>query len=418
MKFGGAALADGPAVERVCEIVRELGGRRPVVVVSAHQGVTASLDELARAAAQGSVDSDRFRIRHRSLLRQLGLDAELLDRFFAELASLLGEIRRRRRLLPEDRDLALSYGERISARIVAHALRNAGVPATPVDAFDLGLTTDSNHGAARPLPESREAVRRALLEVPGVPVVTGFLAKDRHGNLTTLGRNGSDWTAALVAEAVGARELELWKTVGGMMTADPAIVPEARIIERISFEDAAELARHGAEVLHPQALDPVLRDGVAVRFRDVREPSAPGTLLEPRANDPGPVGIAVRRRLVEVDFEGHAALDPILSVGEKGRTRAYLVPGPATESRLAELEGRPEVRRGLALAVVVGRWPEESRILARVLDALADTGIPVVEAVLGRGRASQFFVLREGDLEPAVRGIHTALFAPEGAHIP
>jgi aspartokinase len=158
---------------------------------------------VAREAAEGEVDRDRVRIRHRSLLRELRLDSELLDRYFAELASILRGIAQQKRLSPDERDLVLSYGERMSARIVAHALKSQGVPATPVDAYDLGLISDSNHGAARPLLESRSRVRSALLGVPGVPVVTGS-CKDRHGNLTTLGRNGSI-SAVLVPRRSGPR---------------------------------------------------------------------------------------------------------------------------------------------------------------------------------------------------------------------
>lgn len=365
MKFGGAALRDGPAVERACAIVRDLGGDRPVVVVSAHQGVTGLLDLVAREAAEGEVDRDRVRIRHRSLLRELRLDSELLDRYFAELASILRGIAQRRKLPPDERDLVLSYGERMSTRIVAHALKSQGVPATPVDAYDLGLISDSNHGAARPLLESRSRVRSALLEVPGVPVVTGFLAKDRHGNLTTLGRNGSDLSAALVAEAVGAAELELWKSVGGMMTADPAIVPEARVIERMSFEDAAALAGHGAEVLHPDALEPALRAGIAVRFRDVRDPRNPGTELEARASSPGPVAIAVRR------------------VADR------------------------------ALVALVGRGDGG----ARALESLLEAGLVPLETHCGAERASQLFLVRAEDLERAARIVHAACFEDLGARL-
>jgi aspartate kinase len=382
MKFGGAALKDGPAVERVCAIVRGFGGNRPVVVVSAHQGVTNLLDAVARAAADGEVDRDKVRIRHRSLLRELRLDSELLDRYFAELASILLGIAQRRRLSPDERDLVLSYGERMSARIVAHALKNLDVPATPVDAYDLGLVSDSNHGAARPLLESRDGVRAALLEVPGVPVVTGFLAKDRNGNLTTLGRNGSDLSAALLAEAVGARSLELWKSVGGVMTADPAIVPESRVIRRMSFEDAALLASHGAEVLHPDALEPALRAGIAVRFRDVRDPSDPGTELESRAADEGPVGIAVRRSF----REGSGELP-----NESG-----------------------ELTRDRALVAIVGRGD----FGARALESLLEIGLRPIEARIGAEHASQIFVVRADEVERAAKTVHAACFEREGSRIP
>ena len=421
MKFGGAALADGPAVERACAIVRDFGGRRPVVVVSAVLGATSLLDSVAHAAAQGDVDRDRVRIRHRSLLGQLGLDAELLDRYFAELASLLRGIAERRRLSPDERDLVLSYGERMSARIVARALQERGLPATPVDAYDLGLLSDSNHGAARPLLESRERVRAALLEVPGLPVVTGFLAKDRHGNLTTLGRNGSDLSAALLAEAVGASDLELWKSVRGLMTADPAIVPEARVIERMSFEDAAALASHGAEVLHPEALEPALRAGISVRFLDVRDPDGAGTVLGMTSETAGPIAIAVRRRLSRLSVRADSrpqllrvlASEPALASGDGARFDAYVAAGPDLELRISGIDGPIEILRDLALVALVGRGAS----YARALESLSEADVDVVEAAIGAGRATQLFVVRAEEVERAASVVHTACFAGERARI-
>lgn len=427
MKFGGAALADGPAVERACRIVRDRGGERPIVVVSAHQGVTNLLDSVARAAARGAVEGDRVRIRHKGLLRQLGLDAELLNRYFAELASLLEGIRIRGRLLPGERDLVLSFGERMSARVVAHALKRAGLYATPVDAFDLGLTTDSNHGAARPLPGSGVAVRASLRQIPGIPVVTGFLAQDRLGNLTTLGRNGSDLTASLVAEAVGAGELELWKAVGGMMTADPALVPDARVIERLSFEEARELASHGAEVLHPEALHPARRAGIRVRILDVADAAAPGTLLVPDREETGPVGIAARRRLLRItlpmdEFVSLAgrlagilarhAVEPAAFWGCGARIELLLVPGPTTDGLLADIGRSAIVEKDLALVAVVGRPA------AGALEALAGLGVTVREASIGPDRASQVFLVHAEDLVRAVRGLHATLLSPRVGAVP
>ena len=212
-------------------------------------------------------------------MAQLGLDQELLDRYLAELATLLRAIRHRRRLRPSERDFLLSFGERMSARVFAAHLRSRGALATPVDAFDLGLASDSNHGDARPLPGFEEALFEALETVPGVPVVTGFLAADRGGNLTTLGRNGSDLSAALIAAASGAREVQFWKAVPGVMTADPHLVPSARPHPRLAFADAAAYARAGAEVLHPDTLEPLAATGVPARVLDVRDPDGRGTLI-------------------------------------------------------------------------------------------------------------------------------------------
>lgn len=429
MKFGGAALADGPCIERVCALVREQGGPRPILVVSAHQGVTEMLETVARSAAEGIQEGDRVRIRHRTILRQLGLDSELLDRHFSEFFGLLDGIAQRGRLALDERDLALSFGERMSARIVAHALRAHGVLATPVDAFDLGLTSDSSHGNALPLSESLGDVRSALEQVTGIPVVTGFLAKDRHGNLTTLGRNGSDLTAALVAEAVGAAELQLWKTVGGLMTADPKLVPDARVIERLGFAEAAEYAFHGAEVLHGAALAPARRAGITVRLLDVTQPDAAGTRLDPQTRDHGPCGIAARKRVVRVllplgpDSDRPARLAELFSAFARQRVEAgplrhtgehlsvLAAPGAALDAVLAELGRKVRAETDLALVALIGRHVAHGALADQAVRVLLEAGIEPIESHVGARDLSQAFLVRAGDLERAARALHGALLA-------
>ncbi len=434
LKFGGAALADGPGVTRACQIVREYGGERPVVVVSAHQGVTDLLDTIAGSAASGHLEGDRVRIRHRSLLRQLSLDSEMLDRHFTELFGLLSEIKNRGRIASSERDLVLSYGERMSSRIVAQTLRRDGLLATPVDAYDLGLTTDSNHGDAQPLPESQAAIREALAGVPGIPVVTGFLAKDRHGNVTTLGRNGSDLTAALVAEAVGASELQLWKAVDGIMTADPAIVPDARVIERLGFQQAAEYAFHGAEVLHAAALAPAQRADFAVRLLNVNDTDAPGTLLEAHTSGTGPVGIAARRKVLRVDLDlgwseprgarlselfsmlARARVEPGIVSASSERASIVLAPGANVDAALADLGRRVHVERGLALVAVIGRSAgDEAAIVGQALSILSDARIAVVDVFIGTHQHSQAFLVDAKEVEQAVRALHADLLRLQGA---
>ena len=300
--------------------------------------------------------------------------------------------------------------------------------ATPVDAFDLGLTSDSNHGNAQPLPESVECLRSALEQISGIPVVTGFLAKDRHGNLTTLGRNGSDLTAALIGEAIGAQELQLWKAVGGFMSADPKLVPDARVIERLGFAEAAEYAFHGAEVLHAAALAPAERARMLVRLLDVNAPEANGTLLEPRCLDAGPVGIAARRRVTRVSLalgpsaDRTRALAELFGVLARARVdvgplahtaeRAALLCAPSNglDAALAELGRRVNVEHEYALAAVVGRTSgSDSELARRALHCLAEAQVEVVEAFVGSRSASQAFLVRTHELERAVRALHAGL---------
>ncbi len=428
LKFGGAGLADGPAVQRACRIVLEKGGERPIVVVSAHQGVTDLLDTVTRSALEGHSEGDRVRIRHRTLLRQLALDPDLLDRYFTELFGLLAEIRIRKRLLEGQHDHLLSFGERMSARIVAHALKGMGLHATPVDAWDLGITTDSNYGDARPLPGGTSDIRGALEQVTGIPVVTGFLAKDSRGNLTTMGRNGSDLTAAIIAEAVGAGELQLWKAVGGMMTADPEIVPDARVVERLGFLEAQEYAFHGAEVLYGPALAPVQRAGVTVRILDVNAPDAPGTVLETTTRGDGPVGIAARSDVYRLDLSigpsdhrgprvaelfavlARHRVEPSVVSTAGDRVSVMVAPCSGLDAAVAELGRKVRVERNLAVVALIGRSVGADNALAhRCAELLSDSGVECVEMFSGTRQPSLVFLVNQPHLERAVRSLHEGL---------
>lgn len=425
LKFGGAALADGPAVLRVVDIIAQHDGPPPVVIVSAHDGVTDLLETIAYAAAQGSMEADRVRIRHRSLLAQLGLPSELLDRFWRELLHLLDHLHRQGFVRPEDLDLAWSFGERSSARIVAHVLRARGVPATPVDAWDLGFLTDSLHGQARPLDGVTDSIRDALEEIPGVAVVTGFLAKDAAGRLTTLGRNGSDLTASCVAEAISAPEIQFWKTVSGIMTADPRWVSEARLIPQLGYGEAAELAFHGARILHPAAVAPAVRARVAVTVRNVAQAAGAGTRLVAGGKRSGPVAVASREDLVHLEClvsapeirgqgaaELFAALEkrrlmPTILTSSGDAVGAFVPASSGIKELKAEWGPRLRVTENLASLALVGRGTGRDRKLGqRAHDLLEDAGIEVRYAAIGARARSQAFVVRQRDLQQALVLLH------------
>ena len=279
LKFGGAALRDGPSIRHSVSIVEACNAVQPLVVVSAHGGVTGLLERAVSDALNGRVEWDDLRVRHKTLLRELHLENDLIERLLRELRGVLGEMARMRRADRRLRDAVLSYGERISARIVAEALRQRGLDATPLDAFDLGCVTQTARGGLPNLDPPQPEVRQRLNEIPGIPVVTGFVAADATGDLATLGPNGSDLSAVWFGEALHAREVELWKDVPGFLTADPKWAPNAQTLESIGRNEAIELAIHGAQVLHPMALEPACRSDIAVRIRSFHDPTSPGTRI-------------------------------------------------------------------------------------------------------------------------------------------
>jgi len=223
MKFGGTSVADAVRVRTVVRLVADRLDRRPVVVVSALAGVTNLLIDLAHRALKGPTPAAEVRERHGRIVADLGLPPDLLQEELDDLRSLLKGITLVGELTPRSLDCIMSFGERLSARVVAAALNAAGHRAEACNAYDLGLVTDDRFGSAHPLESCYEGLGKAVKAVDGIPVVTGFIGKDRRGNITTLGRGGSDFTASILGRAVGAGEIQIWTDVDGVMSSDPKI---------------------------------------------------------------------------------------------------------------------------------------------------------------------------------------------------
>ncbi len=431
MKFGGASLRDGPAIERSLALVaRAARAGRVVLVVSAQEGVTAQLARAADEAARGNLEPwDTLRVRHRSVLAQLGLASDLLDRHLHELRVILAELRASPRRDRPMRDYVLSFGERMSARVVAAVLRRLGAPAAPLDAYDLGLTTADRRGEAMLLRPPEPALRATLAAVPGIPVVTGYLALDPAGQLTTLGPNGSDLTAVWLGEALAAEEVVLWKAVAGFLSADPEVVPEARLIPRLGRAEAVEFAVHGAEVLHAGALEPAERGGIVVRVADVAAPDAPGSRIEAETPHAGPLGLAHRaelccyRETLALGREHGAQLSEVFAaLAEAGlepyraafdaRALTVLLPDDERAQALAAARApRATLERGLASFALVGRGVgADAELAARVVELASRAGATLEPAPGGACSASRAFLTRAELLAPVLRAVHAGLF--------
>ncbi len=279
LKFGGTSVGDAEHICGVAKIIANRLDRKPLIVVSAHAGVTNMLEETAKKAVRGQYSVAPLREIHQKILRDLALESGLHDPFFKELEDLLRGISLVGELTPRSLDYVFSFGERMSTRTLAAYLNKEGIDAQAWDAFDLGLITDSRFGRARPLPESANDIKARVEKSKGVCVVTGYIAKDVAGNITTLGRNGSDYSAAIFGNAVDAEEIQIWTDVDGVMTADPRIVTEAKPIREISFDEASELAYYGGKVLHPSTLVPAITKDIPVRVLNTRNPNHSGTVI-------------------------------------------------------------------------------------------------------------------------------------------
>jgi len=309
VKFGGSLLKDAEQI-RACakEVVRQ-AERDPVVVVSALNGVTDLLIENASRALYEKADPSDLRKLHLQTVEELGLRAELIERLLFDVEVLLRGVQQVGELSVRVFDRLLSYGERLSSVIFAQTLREEGLPAFAVPAFDIGFITDSRHTRATPLPGIEEKIRRSITERSGLPVVTGFIGKDEDGNITTIGRNGSDLTASIIAAAVDAEELQIYTDTEGLMSADPRVESDAERVERLTYQEAAELAHFGATVLHPKTLIPIMAKRIRLKLRPLTDPEKQ-TEISDTETSTTPV-ITSRERVALINIYTHR-LSPIL----------------------------------------------------------------------------------------------------------
>lgn len=437
MKFGGSSVADAARIARVVEIVRTRRARRPVVVVSALRGATDDLLGLAREARDGNLARlETLSARHREAARDLGVDAAVLEPLLDELGALARGIALLRELTPRTLDRAASFGERLSARLVAGAFTKAGLPARAVDAFDAGLLTDDRFGAAVPLPEADAALRAHFAAIPELAVVTGFIGRTRGGEITTLGRNGSDYSATILGAALDAEEVEIWSDTDGVMTADPRLVPNARPLAALSFAEACELAWYGGKVLHPHTLVPAMKKNIPVRVLNTFKPEHPGTaiLARPAPEDAAasPLkSIAFKRGQIIVSassprmtsgpgflarifaaFARHEIDVDMIATSEvtvSATTGAERGVADACADLAAEFE--MSVERGLTVVCAVGDGVQSRPgVAADVFSAVADAGVNVRMISQGASRNNVAFVVVDADAPRAVQALHDRFF--------
>ncbi|KAL6613890.1 hypothetical protein ACP70R_036160 [Stipagrostis hirtigluma subsp. patula] len=305
MKFGGSSVSSAARMEEVAGLIRAFPEERPVVVLSA-MGKTTNLLLLVLTAAYCSlIDSalagekavgcgvirvseieewNMIKDLHIKTVDELGLPRTVIQTMLDELEQLLKGIAMMKELTLRTRDYLVSFGECMSTRIFAAYLNKKGVKARQYDAFDIGFITTDDFGSADILEATYPAVAKRLhgdwIRDPAIPIVTGFLGKGwKSGAVTTLGRGGSDLTATTIGKALGLREIQVWKDVDGVLTCDPNIYPNAKTVPYLTFEEAAELAYFGAQVLHPQSMRPAREGDIPVRVKNSYNPKAPGTLI-------------------------------------------------------------------------------------------------------------------------------------------
>ena len=453
LKFGGTSVADAAALQRVAAVVhRAHRSTRPVVVVSALAGVTDALLAAAEAAASGDVERtlpqlDALLERHAEIAGRLARPENargirtVLERTRAEIVDLLERLAVEPERGPALRDEIAAYGERLSAALLTAVLQAADVPARYVDARHC-LITDGTHGRATPiLPDTEQRTRAELaplLDRRLVPVLGGYIGATLEGVTTTLGRGGSDYSAALVGAALGAREIQIWTDVSGVLTADPRVVPGAGTIPSLSYAEAAELAYFGAKVLHPKTIRPAMERDIPVRICNSKAPAHPGTMVTARGElRAGAVkaiahksGITVLqisstrmlgaygflRGLFEV-FERHQTVVDVVTTSEVS-VSLTVDDARSLPDIVAELEplGTVVVESGRAIVCVIGEGLRTTPgIAARVFATISDINVSLISQ--GASRVNLTFVVEEGRVHEAVLRLHEALFEREPADL-
>jgi len=449
MKFGGSSVADAARLRHVAGIVQTQLQRRPVVVLSAMGDTTDHLLEAGEEALRtGKVHAEKIVKPHLEAIKGLKPPVQkeiklLLD----EVAGLLSGISVTNELTPKTRDFLVSYGERLSVRIAAAFFQSAGINAKAFDAWDLGFLSDSNHGLAELSQASWKLIREKITPLVNaglVPVVTGFIARDVQGYITTLGRGGSDLTATTIAAVCKAEEAQVWKDVDGILTADPQIIKGARPVEAINYEEASELAYFGAQVLHPRAMLPCMKTGTPVIVKNSYNVDAPGTRIGPVIRKkPAKTGklphtkegvpihaITFRRNVTLVDivssrmvgqygflaevFSAFAnrniSVDMVatseVSVSLTLDTAYDLAPVKELLSKIASVE----IKTGKAIVSIIGDVVRSSEILARAFNTCRLIGVTVQMVSHGASKVNISFIVDDTEAAQVVRALHMDFF--------
>jgi aspartate kinase len=421
LKFGGTSLADVGRIDRAAALVQEASVEtRVVVVASAIAGVTNQLVGLVarpdRKNGNSFDDVDRIEGRHLEILEALSGSGRAAIR--RSIVAIVEALRSDIELLEKDpldraeiTDRIVAGGERLSVQLVAAALRSRGSAARVVDAAD-AVVTDSSFGEARvDLEATRDRCRRVLSgRDRAIPVVTGFIGADAHGRTTTIGRGGSDYTAAVLGGCLGVDRVEIWTDVDGVLTAPPQLVPSVSTIPWLSYEEAAELSFYGAKVLHPKTIRPLAERGIPIHVRNTLAPARRCTEIAARTGGPSRVVAVSAYEDVSVEYRkgGEVPTNALMScrASADGMTLVAF-PSPKPDSPVLPAGDR---LRSASIVTLVGHdIAAQPWVAGRALESLARRGIAVRSFAAGAGPHTVALLIDRDELEAALCAVHDAL---------
>lgn len=445
MKFGGSSVANAERIRHVAEIIKKFSSKRPIVVLSAMGDTTDHLLDAADAALGGVISLDAVEKLHKTTAQELGIPVAEIDKLLADLRILLTGISMLREVTPRSKDYLVSFGERLSVRIMSAYLSQIGTRSEFRDAWDVGFISDSNYTSADLLPETWENIRKNLGSYAAgksgdglaLPVVTGFIAKDAKGFITTLGRGGSDLTATIIGAALRAEEVQTWKDVDGILTTDPRIVKEARTVPVATYDEVAELAYFGAQVLHPRSMQPCLQTGTPVRVKNSYNIDAPGSIIvTSHEKTPDPVrAITTKKNVTLIDISSTRMLGQygfLAKVFESFAAHSISVDVVATsevslsltvDSKKADLASLRhdlekyasiDIRKDRAIVTVICDVKRSSVILAATFEVLAREGINVQMISQGASKVNISMICDSAEADHVVRLLHGRYFGAGG----
>jgi aspartate kinase len=452
VKIGGGCLKGRAQIAQILDLIAERG-RGHIFVVSALRGVTDILIEGMSEALASEEDIpaiiSRLRDKHLVVARHLIPGAGAYKTFTRDLSQSLSKLERlyyglnfTREITPRMQDVISSFGERFAVELLASALNCRGIPATYRMPHKIGLMTDGKFGDAtanlRKTTQNLQRHLRSLLKAATVVFVPGFFGVSDRGDITTFGRGGSDYSAAVVARTMQADVLEIWKDVPGYLSADPEFVPEAQLIPVLSYDEAAELSYFGARILHPRTIEPLRRSKLNIAIKNTLNPDAPGSLItpsSPRAKSLiKSVSYDTDIGILKVHASGVGARPGVLALVANRMTEtginiksvvtsqtciSLLLAHKDLESghqALKSLRPKPyrrlEKNENVALVSIVGEGIVQRKgIAARCFGAVADRNVNVEMISFGPSRVALYFIVRNRDLRDAVTAIHSTFFS-------
>ena len=457
MKFGGSVLGDSSKISNVVQISKSFknmdGINNDIIcVVSAMPHVTDKILFLAESIMKGNRDAvkifvDEMTFIHMNLIEKTITNSTLqfeskniVSGILNEFQDILNGLVLISEITPRSLDHMLSFGERLMAPIICYAFRNSNLKSEYFTGKDIGIVTDSNFGEARPLMDTTKLRVNAkilpLFQQSIIPVVTGFIGADQHGRVTTLGRSGSDYTATIIASCINANEVYIWSDVNGLLTADPLIVDDARVLDEISFAEAAEMVLFGAKYIHPRALEPVMESNIPLKIRNAFNLTHSGTTI---TND---LKISTRiiksiiaiRNTVLLDVGGGGMVGSpgtaanIFDTLAKNKVNIMMISQGPSESSISMVLNKDDLGKAItalelkllgklikhlsiledvSIVTVVGSGMRGIKgIAGKIFTSIAKENVNVIMIVQGSSELNLAFVVKDEDCEKAVKSLH------------